>query len=286
MAGHVDQSAHSWIETEVPQEGALANTAYDVRFTARMYIDHYVAQKGITVADLNVAPLVVLSWAPGVVRRMAETVGAEPASLWPWADRYPFLTGCVGSLRVSFVQVGIGAPATIAAMEEMIAGGARAFLALGWAGSLQPTAPIGTFLIPTSCLGEEGTSPHYIAKGVDVGPNKQLAEAVIAAAAHEGKEVVLGRHWTTDAPYRELTGKIEAYGRDGIVGVDMETSAMYALGHVRDVAVCNLLVISDELWDAWTPAFRTPELKAHTLQAERVVLRALEAIAAQGPRAA
>jgi hypothetical protein len=42
----------------------------------------------------------------------------------------------------------------------------------------------------------------------------------------------------------------------------METSAMYALGRFRGVRVCNLLVISDELWQAWRPAFRTPELHA------------------------
>jgi hypothetical protein len=37
------------------------------------------------------------------------------------------------------------------------------------------------------------------------------------------------------------------------------------------------LVVSDVVWQEWKPAFRTPELKAATRRAQRVVLRALEA---------
>jgi len=67
--------------------------------------------------------------------------------------------------------------------------------------------------------------------------------------------------------------KIEAYRRRGILGVDMETSAMYTLGRVRGVEVCNLLVVSDELWHDWRPAFGSTELADATQRAERVILR-------------
>ena len=57
---------------------------------------------------------------------------------------------------------------------------------------------------------------------------------------------------------------------------------MYALGQFRNVPVCNLLVVSDELWEDWRPAFRTPELKAATERAQRVILRVLASVAALG----
>ena len=69
--------------------------------------------------------------------------------------------------------------------------------------------------------------------------------------------------------------KIEAYGRQGVLGVDMETSAMYALGIYRSVSVCNLLVVSDELWHEWRPAFGTVELDDATDLAQRIVARLL-----------
>ena len=50
---------------------------------------------------------------------------------------------------------------------------------------------------------------------------------------------------------------------------------MYALGRFRKVAVCNLLVVSDEVWQEWKSASYTPELKAATEQAIRIILRVL-----------
>jgi uridine phosphorylase len=229
------------------------------------------------------APRVVVSWGPNVIEELAESIGAEPAEHWGWLTRFPLYTGEIAGRRVSFVQVGIGAPTTVTAMESLIACGARTFLGLGWAGSLQPSAPVGTLLIPTECIREEGTSFHYLDADATVGPDEGLVALLQRAAAEVADEdeeknatsVLVGSHWTTDAPYRELKGKIEAYRQRGVLGVDMETSAMYALGQFRNVPVCNLLVVSDVVWREWDPAFRTPELKAATRRAQRVVLRAL-----------
>jgi uridine phosphorylase len=255
----------------------------DERFTAQMYINQYAAQRGITVEEIDVAPIVVISWSPGVVQALAETIEARPVPNWPWSKRYLFYTGQVAGQCISVAQVGLGAPATVTAMEEMIACGAQLFLGLGWAGSLQPTAPVGTFLIPTRCcVREEGTSRHYVDDDVEPVSDERLVTLLQTSAREEGAEVVSGSHWTTDAPYRELCSKIAAYKKDGIVGVDMETSAMYALGRFRNVPVCNLLVVSDEIWQEWKQIFRTPELKAATALAQRVILRVLESDALLG----
>jgi len=68
---------------------------------------------------------------------------------------------------------------------------------------------------------------------------------------------------------------IENYRLRDILGVDMETSAMYALGVYRNVEVCNFLVVSDELWRDWRPAVDRPELAEALKKAEEVVLEAV-----------
>ena len=245
------------------------------RFTAQMLIDWYVEQQGLTVEALGVAPVVVLSWSRRVVESLAEAAGAQPAQHWLYREQYPLYRGEVEGSPVSFAHVPVGAPGTAMIMEEMIACGARAFLGLGLAGSLQTEAPIGTLLIPTHCAREEGTSAHYFDSEVTVGPSERLVRLLLKACGKEGLKALAGPHWTTDAPYRELVSKIETFREQGVLGVDMETSAMYALGQVRGVEVCNLLVVSDELWHDWRPAFGSPELREATRGAERVVLRAL-----------
>jgi uridine phosphorylase len=161
-------------------------------------------------------------------------------------------------------------------MEGLIACGARVFFGLGWAGSLQPSAPIGSMLIPTTCIREEGTSFHYLDGSVAVQPDVQMVDLLQKSAAAEKIQLLSGLHWTTDAPYRELISKIKAFAEQGVLGVDMETSAMYALGQFRGVRVCNVLVVSDELWQEWRGGFYSPELRQATERAERLVLRCLE----------
>ena len=244
----------------------------NVRFTPEMYIDYYTSLEKISIEDIGVSPVVVVSWARGVIQSMAESTGAAPSPYWFYKNRNLFFRGEVRGQTVSFAQVPVGAPGTVLVMEEMIACGARVFLALGWAGSLQPDAPIGTFLIPTSCIREEGTSFHYVEKDESITPDEGLVRQLQSVAETAGEHVISGPQWTTDAPYRELQSKIDAYREQGVLGVDMETSAMYALGRFRGVKVCNLLVISDELWQEWHPAFRSSKLKKATHRAWNVIL--------------
>ncbi len=161
-------------------------------------------------------------------------------------------------------------------MEEMIACGGRTFLGLGSVGSLRPEAKIGAFIVPTSCVSEEGTSVHYVKDATSLRPSQRLLTALDSAAKNFDTNIITGPIWTTDAPYRELISKIETYRKQGIVGVDMETSAMYALGQVRGVDVCNLLVVSDELWKMWKPAFGSTQLRRAMDRAQRVTRYCIE----------
>jgi uridine phosphorylase len=244
------------------------------RFTAEMFISYYVAQHGIAVEDIGVAPVCVLFWSREVLGALSDRLGAKPSEHWMYRNNPLYCASAEGH-PVSLLDAPAGAPATVAMMEEMVACGARVFLGAGGAGSLQPHAPVGTILIPTTCIREEGTSGHYLNAEETVEASPRLLTIAKQACEEEGIPPLVGPHWTTDAPYRELVGKIESYRRQGVLGVDMETSAMYALGKVRTVDVCNLLVVGDELWQEWKPEFYSAKLEAAWGDLERVVYRCL-----------
>jgi len=245
------------------------------RFTPAMYVNHHLARFGMSAEDVGLAPVAVLAWGQAPILALVETTGAEPPQHWPYGQQYPFYVAELQGQRVCFATAPIGAPITVMMMEMMIACGVRAFIGLGRAGSLQPLLPVGAFILPMTCIREEGTSAHYIDVNTPVRSSSRLAAAIQEACQEEGVEVASGLLWTTDAPFRELVSKIEAYGREGALGVDMETSAMYALGMFRGVDVCNLLVVSDELWDEWWPGFHSPELREAEEQARQVILRCI-----------
>jgi len=255
----------------------------DVRYTPEMFMTYFAGLKGLAMEDLDVAPAVVLSWNPRMAKSLAEAIGARLSPGWIGEDRYDLYTGEVGGQRVSILHATVGSPCTVMQMEQLIACGARIFIGVGYCGSLQPSAPIGTFIIPTACISEEGTSAHYVDIDAVVGPSQPLVEILQKSCQTAEVKVKLGPLWTTDAPFRELISKIDAYSRQGVLGVDMETSAMYALGQFRGVQGCNLLVVSDELRHEWRIAFRKPELNKAEQVAEQVILRCLNQLPSISP---
>ena len=254
---------------------ALSEKSSEETFTPQIFLEKYLTRRNISVGDVGVAPIVVISWGYGIVKSLAAQAEATIPEHWVYGKLYPLYSGHVGGTDVSFIEMPVGAAGTVMVMEELIACGARTFIGLGWAGSLQPNAPIGSFVIPTSSIREEGTSFHYVDAAQLLSPDKALQAELEQAAAAEGVSVLTGPLWTTDAPYRELRSKVERYRQEGVVGVDMETSAMYALGMYREVAVCNLLVVSDILGAEWNVGFESAGLEQANRLAEKIVLRYL-----------
>ena len=251
----------------------------NARFTPEMAMRYHASRSGIALEEIGVAPVAIISWSHKLLAEFASQIEALPASHWPYGERNPLYTGAINGQPVCLLQAPVGAPGTVMVMEELIACGARTILGLGWAGSLQPHAPVGSFLLPTRCIREEGTSFHYYPDpAAEILPDAALLAKLEQAAQAEGFQPFAGPHWTTDAPYRETLAKLAAYRQQGILGVDMETSAMYALARYRGVRVANLLVVSDELWQEWRPAFGTAEL----IQASKTACRIVERCVAAG----
>lgn len=248
--------------------------------TPSTVVEYYRKKCGLTTKDLGIAPVVVLSWGRGLTRSLAEQMGASEWLDWMYPERHPLYRGEVGEHPVSFCHVPIGAPGTIALMEEMIVCGAEVFIGFGTAGSIQPSVPIGMGIIPTGCVSEEGTSRHYVDSDTKIESNAGLATLLEEACGQESLDVATGTLLSTDAPYRELQSRMRTLRGEGVLGVDMETSAMYALGLYRGVKVCNLLIVSDEDWEEWRPAGGSEAFREARERAKRAIISVLTKAAA------
>jgi uridine phosphorylase len=147
----------------------------------------------------------------------------------------------------------IGAPATVATLESAIALGARRVLFLGICGSLQPDLRIGDLVLVDSTIREEGTSYHYLPPGEPAEPSPALLGLAESLLTRDGAAYRRGTVWTTDAPFRETRTKVQRLASQGVLGVEMETSAVYALARFRSVEALSLQVVSDQLvGEEWT----------------------------------
>ena len=189
----------------------------------------------------------------------------------------------VGSYRGVDIVLALpywGAPAAAAGFEKLIAGGGQVFIMVGLAGAVSPVARIGDILVPSWGLREEGTSYHYMPPEYVPHPDGRLAEGLYRAIRRvKGRRrirVLRGGIWSIDAIYRETRDKVLEYSRRGVIGVDMEATALMTIAEYRGVSIAVASAISDELYgEEWKPGFDSPRLR----RAERIsIVSALEVL--------
>ncbi len=216
--------------------------------------------------------LVLGSFRSFMVDPLIEATDASPAGFHARVS-----VGSLAARPVAVARFEIGAPASVMLFEELIGLGARTLLLAGATGSLQPDVTVGSYVVATGALREEGTSLHYVSPDHRPSAEGAATGALIAAAKASDRAVHAGRIWTTDAPYREFTGKVRAYAAEGVLGVDMETSALMTLAEYRGVDIGILLTVSDHVFDPdWQNIFGTNEYRANCRHMAGVLVAAAQ----------
>lgn len=171
---------------------------------------------------------------------------------------------------------GVGAPAAVLVLEALIFQGVRRYLSIGTAGSLQKDLTIGDIVVCDRAIRDEGTSHHYL-------PPEKYAHASLSMTARlrdalktMGVSYRMGTSWTVDAPYRETVAEVRHYQAEGVLTVEMEAAALFAVAKYRGVEMGSLLTISDSLADLkWDPQFRSDTTRIGLETLYQVALAAL-----------
>jgi uridine phosphorylase len=192
--------------------------------------------------------------------------------LWQWVCSLPNLVECDGWLRGSYLipsagtfilvmkAAGVGAPTAVMTLEELSAFGIRKFVSLGTAGALQKNMKIGDIVICDRAIRDEGTSHHYLPDGKFAYASPELTAGLCEAIEKKRIPFLKGASWTTDAPYRETIEELQFYRSEGVSTVEMEASAMFAVGTYLGVSVSSIFAVSDMLSeDDWNQGFHSLE---------------------------
>lgn len=151
---------------------------------------------------------------------------------------------------------GIGAPAATVAMEQLIATGAERFLIIGTAGAINPDLNIGDLVLCAGAIRDEGVSHHYVEQSPLALPSRELSSKLKTSMEELKLKSREGLTWTIDTPFRETIEEVVTYKKQGVLTVEMETAALFAVATKRRVQVAAAFTVSDSLADlVWNPQF-------------------------------
>jgi len=170
----------------------------------------------------------------------------------------------------------MGAPVAAMVLEQLIAGGAKKIIVLGFAGSLDPGLKISDLLLVSEALCDEGTSKDYFPESNPPVASESLTAALKLQLESKSRPFKTGKVFSTDGFFRETLGKIADFRSRGALAVEMELSALYTIGRYRGVELAGMAAISDEHSDqGWKSGFKSPSLLLQFLHGAEAALDVL-----------
>jgi uridine phosphorylase len=226
---------------------SISNPSDAIRYCAE--------NRKVPVEALRVPQRLILTYLKGTFECAEKLVKGDRKD-WLYGERLPFCIGQFNGVEVGVGRFWIGASAAVATLEEAIACGAKTIFEVGVAGAIQSYLQPGDIVIVTETVRDEGTSYHYLSPGIKAASHTPLRSKLIEHLKEERVRHFVGPVWSTDGAYRETLGKFRKFRESGVLAVDMETSAIFAVAKYRGVEAASAQVISDVLTEnKWALAF-------------------------------
>ncbi|OGT47181.1 MAG: hypothetical protein A3E83_01950 [Gammaproteobacteria bacterium RIFCSPHIGHO2_12_FULL_41_20] len=147
---------------------------------------------------------------------------------------------CQGEkIAVATVASGMGCPSMEIILHELFHLGAKRFLRIGTAGSLQSAVKVGDFVNVQASVRDENTTVHYAPLEVPAIASLEYTSAVLLAAEkldfierlHTGvvhcKSSLYAREFSAGPRHKENDAYIELLTNCGVLATEMETAALF-----------------------------------------------------------
>jgi len=165
------------------------------------------------LGDRPAPEAVILCYQRSLFDYASNEVDSSPAGAY-FGKQLRYLEETEGKVAI-VGNFGVGAPAAVVMLEELIAFGVRRFVSVGTAGSLVLDLPPGSLLLCDGAFRDEGCSYHYLPEAELAAPDPGLTEKLGAALAERNLAFRRGPAWTTDAIYRETKDEVEFFRKKG-----------------------------------------------------------------------
>jgi 5'-methylthioadenosine phosphorylase/purine-nucleoside phosphorylase len=155
-------------------------------------------------------------------------------------------TGSYEGKPVSVQGTGMGCPSATIVFEELIQLGCKKLIRVGTCGGLQASHALGDLIVAISAVPADSTAVHLVG-GEPHCPTASwgLVHEAVHIAKHSDTKLHVGPIVSSDLFYNPDDGQYARWSSRGLLGVEMESAALFTLAAIRGVQAACLLTVSD-----------------------------------------
>lgn len=165
------------------------------------------------------------------------------------------------NIDAGFVKGEMCSPGIATQAEDLIAGGVEELIHIGFAGGLQADMDIGQVVITDGAYNDTAVARLY---GFDydfIESSKELTDELAELLLNNSIHAKRGKHWTTDAGYRETWGQVLDYRNMGALCVEMEGVGLFTIAKYRKCTASAIYIVTDILnEDGWSLGWQGNEI--------------------------
>ncbi|MUG46672.1 purine-nucleoside phosphorylase [Paenibacillus woosongensis] len=158
-------------------------------------------------------------------------------------------TGTYQGKRVSVQGTGMGIPSIGIYVHELIQEyGVKNLMRVGTCGAMQEHVHVREVILAQAACTDSSVNRHTFG-GYDYSPiaSFQLLKAAYECGAAKGLNMHVGNVFTSDVFYRDDKSVVKKLMEHGVLGVEMETTALYTIAAKFGVNALTILTVSDHL---------------------------------------
>lgn len=189
---------------------------------------------------------------PQRVYLLADDIYDEMVSRHVGEYRYP-LGGALYVFKdnenIGFIKGHMCSPAIAIQAEDLIAGGVKELIHVGYSGGLQLDLKPGDVVITDGAYNDTAIAKLYGYNYEIINSSELLVNEFQTMLTESNIEYRRGFHWTTDAGYRETWGQVLDYRKKGALCVEMEGVGLFTIANYRKCHATGIYIVSDVFSD-------------------------------------
>lgn len=147
--------------------------------------------------------------------------------------------------NIGFIKGHMCSPAIATQAEDLIAGGVKELIHIGYAGGLQTDMRAGDIVLTDGAYNDTAVARLYGFDYEIIESTESLTDEMSELLTENEIKFRRGKHWTTDTGYRETWGQIIEHREKGALCVEMEGVGLFTIAKYRDCAATAIYVVSD-----------------------------------------